>query len=93
LRFVLRSSTPQVQEEKEARALNLNAEKEEKMYSLRSALPAYKAYPILVRRAYRNLLRDPQAALTRFTQVPARVRVSCACACACVVCVCVCVCR
>jgi len=66
-----------VEEEKEARALNLNAEKEEKMYSLRSALPAYKAYPILVRRAYRNLLRDPQAALTRFTQVPARARVSC----------------
>ncbi len=65
-----------MEEEKEARALNLNAEKEEKMYSLRSALPAYKAYPILVRRAYRNLLRDPQAALTRFTQVPARARVS-----------------
>ncbi|ELR21585.1 ABC2 type transporter superfamily protein [Acanthamoeba castellanii str. Neff] len=67
----LTNTLKQVQEEKEARALNLNAEKEEKMYSLRSALPAYKAYPILVRRAYRNLLRDPQAALTRFTQVMA----------------------
>jgi hypothetical protein len=62
----------QVQGEKEARSLNLNADKEEKMYSLRSALPAYKAYPILVRRAYRNLLRDPQSALTRFTQVRVR---------------------
>lgn len=60
-----------MEQEVEARALNLNAEQEEKMYSLRSSLPAYKAYPILVRRAYKNLLRDPQAALTRFIQVGA----------------------
>jgi len=61
--------TQEIEQEKQSRAGNINADDEEKLYSLRTQLPAYKALPILIRRNYTNVIHNPGAAFTRIGQV------------------------